>query len=260
VHIVKPRLSPTRPSPAQNHLLAAFPPEVYERLLPHLELVPLSLGSAIHEPRDAQAYAHFPIDGVVSLIYLMEDGSAAEFAIVGHEGVVGTSLFMGGGSTPSRAIVTSAGNAYRLRASVLNAEFERGGEIQHLMLRFTQARITQTAQTVLCTRYHEVKQQLCRWLLMTLDRVHSNEIAMTQELIASMLGVRREGVTEAAGKLQAAGLIHYRRGHISVLDRRKLEENVCECYAVVKKEYDRLLPEVLGHSAGRRSAGSSAAY
>lgn len=256
MQIVKSRLPPpARQSSVQNHLLAALPPEFYERLLPHLEPVLLPLGLAIYESGDAQQYVYFPTDSIVSLLYAIENGSSAEIAVVGHEGLIGTALFMGGGSALSRAVVTSAGNAYRLRASMLKAEFERGGELQHLLLCFTQARITQTAQTAICNRYHAVEQQLCRLLLLSLDRLPSNELVMTQELIASMLGVRREGVTQAAGKLQEAGLIHYSRGHITVLDRPKLERRVCECYAVVKKEYGRLLPEVLGRSVERRSDG-----
>ena len=234
----------TPQSPRNNHLLAALAPADYQRLLPHLELIPLPLASALYESGDAQGYVYFPTDSIVSLLYVMEDGAAAEIAIVGNEGLVGIALFMGGETTPSRAVVQSAGYAYRLRAGVLKAEFGLGGDLQHLLLRYTQALITQMAQTAVCNRHHAVEQQLCRWLLLSLDRLPSNELAMTQELIANMLGVRREGVTEAAGLLQAAGMIHYRRGRITVLDRPKLEARVCECYAVVKREYGRLLPPI----------------
>ncbi|OGA15562.1 MAG: Crp/Fnr family transcriptional regulator [Betaproteobacteria bacterium RIFCSPLOWO2_12_FULL_63_13] len=234
----------TPQSPQNNHLLAALAPADYQRLLPHLELIPLPLASALYESGDAQGYVYFPTDSIVSLLYVMEDGAAAEIAIVGNEGLVGIALFMGGETTPSRAVVQSAGYAYRLRAGVLKAEFGLGGDLQHLLLRYTQALITQMAQTAVCNRHHAVEQQLCRWLLLSLDRLPSNELAMTQELIANMLGVRREGVTEAAGLLQAAGMIHYRRGRITVLDRPKLEARVCECYAVVKREYGRLLPPI----------------
>jgi CRP-like cAMP-binding protein len=231
-------------SPLQNYLLAALPTADYERLLPHLELVPLPLEWAVYEAGDAQGYVFFPTSSIVSLLYVMEDGSSAEIAVVGNEGVVGIALFMGGESTPSRAVVQSAGYGYRLRASVLKTEFGQGGDLQHLLLRYTQALITQMAQTAVCNRHHAVEKQLCRWLLLSLDRLSSNELSMTQELIANMLGVRREGVTEAARKLQAEELIHYSRGKITVLDRPKLEARVCECYAVVKREYDRLLPQI----------------
>jgi CRP-like cAMP-binding protein len=233
-----------RPTPRQNCLLAALSAEDFKRLLPHLEHVPLPLGWALYESGTEQGYVYFPTNSIVSLLYVMEDGSSAEIAIVGREGVVGIALFMGGETTPSRAVVQSAGFGYRLRAGVLKGEFERGGPLQHVLLRYTQALITQMAQTAVCNRHHAVEQQLCRWLLLSLDRLPSNELTMTQELIANMLGVRREGVTEAAGHLQTAGLIHYSRGKITVLDRAKLEARVCECYAVVKREYDRLLPEV----------------
>jgi len=229
--------------PNQNHLLAALPEADYQRLLPDLELVPLPLGWAVYESGGAQGYLYFPTTSIVSLLYVMENGSSAEIAVTGMDGLVGIALFMGGESTPSRAVVQSAGYGYRLKASVLKREFALGGELQHLALRYTQALITQMAQTAVCNRHHTVEQQLCRWLLLSLDRLPSNELAMTQELIANMLGVRREGVTEAAGHLQAAGVIHYSRGHITVLDRPKLEARVCECYGVVKKEMDRLLPE-----------------
>jgi CRP-like cAMP-binding protein len=224
----------------QNQLLAALPAADYERLQPHLELVPLKLGAALYESGSAQGYVYFPTDSIVSLLYVMEDGSSAEIAVVGREGVVGIALFMGGETTPSRAVVQSAGGAYRLAASFLKAEFERGGPMQYLLLRYTQSLITQMAQTAVCNRHHSVEQQLCRWLLLSLDRLPTNELSMTQQLIANMLGVRREGVTEAAGRLQAEGLINYSRGRITVLDRRKLEARVCECYAVVRRETDRL--------------------
>lgn len=230
-------------TPKQNHLLGALPEADYQRLLPNLEHVPLELGWALYESGGEQGYVYFPTASIVSLLYVMEDGSSAEIAVVGNEGVVGIALFMGGESTPSRAVVQSAGYAYRLRGSALKTEFERGGRLQALLLRYTQALITQMAQTAVCNRHHSVEQQLCRWLLLSLDRLPSNELTMTQELIANMLGVRREGVTEAAGKLQADKLIHYSRGHITVLDRPRMEKRVCECYAVVKKEMDRLLPE-----------------
>jgi CRP-like cAMP-binding protein len=227
--------------PRQNHLLAALPEADYERLLPQLEPVALPLGWALYESGSPQEYVFFPTDSIVSLLYVMQDGSSAEIAVAGNEGVVGISLFMGGETTPSRAVVQSAGHGYRLRASVLKTEFAQGGDLQHLLLRYTQALITQMAQTAVCNRHHTVEQQLCRWLLLSLDRLPTNQLSMTQELIANMLGVRREGVTEAAGKLQAEGLIHYSRGKITVLDRPKLEARVCECYAVVKRESDRLL-------------------
>ena len=235
--------------PRQNQLLAALPAADYERLLPQLEPVQLELGRALYESGSHQGYVYFPTTSIVSLLYVMEDGASAEIAIVGNEGVVGIALFMGGETTPSRAVVQGAGHGYRLRASVLTSEFSQGGELQHLLLRYTQALITQMAQTAVCNRHHAVEKQLCRWLLLSLDRLPSNELIMTQELIANMLGVRREGVTEAAGHLQTAGLIHYSRGRITVLDRPKLEARVCECYAVVKREYERLLPHIAATSA-----------
>ena len=246
----KIRLQSSRPPTAkQNHLLSALPAAEYERLLPHLDLVPLPLGWALYEAGSAQGYVYFPVNSIVSLLYVMEDGSSAEIAIVGNEGVVGIALFMGGETTPSRAVVQSAGFGYRVKGRIVKSEFHRGGELQHLLLRYTQALITQMAQTAVCNRHHSVEQQLCRWLLLSLDRLPSNELTMTQELIANMLGVRREGVTEAAGHLQTAGLIHYSRGKITVLDRAKLEARVCECYAVVKRESDRLLsPDVTVNS------------
>lgn len=227
--------------PAKNLLLAALPEADLARLQPHLEPVVLRLGWAIYESGDRPAHVYFPTEGIVSLLYVMENGASAEIAVTGNEGLIGISLFMGGGSTPSRAIVQSAGHAYRLGAEILKPEFERGGDLQHLLLRFTQALITQMAQTAVCNRHHAVEQQLCRWLLLSLDRLSTSEIRMTQELIANMLGVRREGVTEAAGRLQEAGLIRYHRGQIEVLDRPGLERRVCECYEVVKRESDRLL-------------------
>jgi len=229
-------------SPKQNHLLDALPAADYARLLPHLELVPMPLGWAVYEAGGQMRYLYFPTTSIVSLLYVLENGASAEIAITGNEGLVGISLFMGGESTPSRAVVQSKGNGYRLRASVLKTEFALGGHLQYLALRYTQALITQMAQTAVCNRHHTLDQQLCRWLLLSLDRLPGNELLMTQELISNMLGVRREGVTAAAGKLQADGLVKYSRGHIVVLDRPKLEKRVCECYAVVKKEFDRLLP------------------
>jgi CRP-like cAMP-binding protein len=233
---------PNPNTPKQNHLLAALPAEDYARLLPDLELIPMPLGWAVYESGGRMSYVYFPTTSIVSLLYVMVNGASAEIAITGNCGLVGISLFMGGESTPSRAVVQSAGNGYRLKASALKSEFALGGHLQHLALRYTQALITQMARTAVCNRHHSLDQQLCRWLLLTLDRLPGNELVMTQELIANMLGVRREGVTEAAGELQASGLIHYSRGHIKLLDRAGLEKRVCECYAVVKKEYDRLLP------------------
>jgi CRP-like cAMP-binding protein len=229
-------------TPKQNHLLAALPAADYARLLPDLELTPMPLGWAVYESGGHLGYVYFPTTSIVSLLYVMESGASAEIAISGNEGLVGISLFMGGESTPSRAVVQSAGHGYRLKASVLKKEFALGGTLQYLALRYTQALITQMAQTAVCNRHHSLDQQLCRWLLLSLDRMETNDLVMTQELIANMLGVRREGVTEAAGHLQEAGLIQYSRGHIKVLDRAKLEKRVCECYAVVKKEFNRLLP------------------
>ena len=230
-------------TPQDNQLLAVLPKDDLADLARFLEPVPLALGMAMYESGGRQKYVYFPTSGIVSLLYVLADGSSAEIAVTGREGVVGISLFMGGETTPSRAVVQSAGEAYRLNAATLKRAFERGGALQHLLLRFTQALITQMAQTAVCNRHHSVDQQLCRWLLLSLDRLPTSELVMTQELIANMLGVRREGVTEAARKLQAEGLIDYRRGRIVVLDRRGLEARVCECYSVVKREYDRLLPE-----------------
>jgi CRP-like cAMP-binding protein len=228
--------------PRQNHLLAALSPEVQDRLFPHIEPVALPLGKVLYESGDALRHVYFPTDSIVSLLYVMENGASAEISVVGNEGLIGVALFMGGESTPSRAIVQSAGSAYRLLGQRLKDEFNRHGELLQLMLRYTQSLITQMAQTAVCNRHHSIDQQLCRWLLLSLDRLPSNRLVMTQELIANMLGVRREGVTTAAGKLERAGVIKYTRGHITVLDRPKLEHLCCECYAVVKKETDRLLP------------------
>ena len=229
-------------NPKQNHLLAALPAPDYARLLPDLEPIAMPLGWVVYESGGHIGYVYFPTTSIVSLLYVIESGASAEIAIAGNEGLVGISLFMGGDSTPSRAVVQSAGEGFRVKASVLKKEFALGGDLQHLALRYTQALITQMAQTAVCNRHHTLDQQLCRWLLLSLDRLPGNELRMTQELIANMLGVRREGVTVAAGDLQAAGLIHYSRGHIIILDRAGLEQRVCECYAVVKKEFDRLLP------------------
>jgi CRP-like cAMP-binding protein len=231
--------------PRQNHLLAALPADEYARLVPHLELVPMPLSEVLYEPGIQMRQVYFPINSIVSLLYVMENGASAEIAVVGNEGIVGVSLFMGGETTPSRAVVQSAGHAYRLKGQVLKDEFYRAGPMQRLLLRYTQALLTQMAQTAVCNRHHSLDQQLCRWLLLSLDRLPSNELIMTQELIANMLGVRREGVTEAAGHVQKAGLIEYHRGRITVLDRPGLEARSCECYAVVKKEFDRLLPEAI---------------
>ena len=228
--------------PRQNQLLAALPDDEWQRWQPHLELAQLPLGTVLYESGGTLKNVYFPTTAIVSLLYVMENGDHAEIAVVGKEGLIGVSLFMGGGSTPSRAVVQSAGTGFRLNAVVMKEGFERGGPVMHLLLRYTQALITQMAQTAVCNRHHTLDQQLCRWLLLSLDRLSGNELTMTQELIANMLGVRREGVTEAAMNLQKAGLIRYSRGRISVLDRPGLERRSCECYAVVKKEYDRLLP------------------
>ncbi|MBU1285997.1 MAG: Crp/Fnr family transcriptional regulator [Gammaproteobacteria bacterium] len=230
------------PRPQQNHLLATLPDEVLERLLPHLELVDMPLGMVLYESGDTLRHVYFPTDSIVSLLYVMESGASAEISVVGNDGVIGVALFMGGESTTSRAIVQSAGSAYRVLGKRFKEEFNRHGEMLHLMLRYSQALITQMAQTAVCNRHHSIDQQLCRWLLLSLDRLSGSELAMTQELIANMLGVRREGVTEAAGKLHRLGVIDYSRGLITVLDREKLERLSCECYAVVKRETDRLLP------------------
>lgn len=237
--------SPHRPN--QNQLLAALPAAEFESLAAHLEWVPLSLGEVLYEPGGQLQHAYFPTTAIVSLHYVMASGASAESAGVGNEGVVGIALFMGGNTTPSSAVVQTAGHAYRLERNTLLQEFNRASTMQRLLLRYTQALITQMMQAAACNRYHSIEQQLCRWLLLTLDRLPSNELVMTQELVASMLGVRREGITEAAGKLQRAGLISYRRGHIEVLDRGGLETHACECYAVVKQELSRLLPDVRDH-------------
>jgi CRP-like cAMP-binding protein len=231
-------------NPSQNHLLAALPAEEFGRLAARLELVSMPLGEVLYEPGGQLQHAHFPTTAIVSLHYVTESGASAEIAGVGNEGVVGISLFMGGNTTPSSAVVQTAGYAYRLERRLLMQEFNRAGLTQRLMLRYTQALITQMFQTAACNRHHSVEQQLCRWLLVTLDRVPSGQLVMTQELVASMLGVRREGITEAAGRLQHAGFIRYRRGHISVIERSGLETRACECYAVVKKELGRLLSDV----------------
>ncbi len=226
----------------QNQLLAALPDAELERWLPYLEHVDLPLGKVLYESGTRLSYVYFPTTAIVSLLYLMEDGASAEIAVVGFEGLVGISLFMGGESTTSRAVVQSAGNGLHLNSHQMMLEFNRAGPVLHLLLRYTQALISQMTQTAVCNRHHSLDQQLCRWLLLSLDRLHGIELVMTQELIANMLGVRREGVTEAAGNLQDGGLIRYQRGRITVLDRAGLEQRTCECYAVVKQEYDRLLP------------------
>jgi CRP-like cAMP-binding protein len=244
-------VEPTKPpkiKPKDNYLLAALPAEVFDRLVPDLMPVAMPLGKVIYESGSQLEHVYFPTPScIVSMLYVMEDGSSAEIAVVGDEGMVGIALFMGGGTTPSRALVQSAGQAFRLPGDALKREFERHTGFQHLLLRYTQALITQMSQTAVCNRHHSVDQQLCRWLLLSLDRLPTNDLTMTQELIANMLGVRREGVTDAAGKLQALGLISYKRGRITVLDRAGLEAQVCECYEVVKKEYDRLLPAQTAH-------------
>lgn len=228
----------------QNRLLATLPEAELARWFKELEFVDMPLGYVVHESGSLPNHVYFPTTSIVSLLYVMENGASAEIAVVGHEGLVGVSLIMGGGTTPSRAVVQSAGEGYRLKASVMKVEFEQAGPVMHLLLRYTQALITQMAQTAVCNRHHSLDQQLCRWLLLSLDRLRGNQLVMTQELIANMLGVRREGVTECALKLQRAGLISYTRGRITVLDRPGLERRTCECYSVVKKEYDRLLPNV----------------
>ncbi|MEJ7669988.1 MAG: Crp/Fnr family transcriptional regulator [Casimicrobiaceae bacterium] len=240
-----------------NLLLAALPEVDLRRLAPQLEVVQLALGESIYEADRSLKHLYFPMTAVISLLYVMHDGASAEIAVAGREGVVGVSLFMGGDTTPSRAIVQSAGEALLLKANVLKEEFRRGGELQRLLLRYTQALITQMSQTAVCNRHHSVEQQLCRWLLLSVDRLDTNQLTMTQQLIADMLGVRREGVTEAAGKLQAKGSIEYRRGRITVRDRGSLERCVCECYQVVKKEYDRLLGPQAAASVSTSSASTS---
>src|SRR5580765_2250852 len=232
----------TAHDPRQNHLLAALSAGALERVLPHLRLVEMPLGKVLYEPGDLLSHVYFPTDCIVSLLYVLTDGSSAEISVVGNDGVIGIALFMGGETTPSRALVQSGGHAYELHGQLLKNEFHRDGPMQLLLLRYTQALITQMAQTAVCNRHHSVDQQLCRWLLLSLDRLSGNRLTMTQELIANMLGVRREGVTEAAGKLQKLGVIKYQRGQITVMDRPRLEQLCCECYAVVRKESDRLLP------------------
>ena len=233
-------------NPKQNHLLDALLKAEYDRLSPNLEHVKLDLGDVMYEPCGLLKYVYFPTTSIISLLFVMENGASAEIAVVGNEGVLGISLFMGGETTSSRAVIQSAGYAYRLKVQLLKDEFNRGGPVQRLLLRYTQALITQMAQTAVCNRHHSIEQQLCRWLLLSLDRLASDELSMTQELIANMLGVRREGVTEAAGKLQREGIIIYTRGRITVLDRQRLEKRSCECYQVVKTEFDRLLPALHG--------------
>ena len=230
--------------PTQNHLLAALPKVDYDSLVAHLELVAMPLGQGLYDSGAEQKYIYFPTTSIVSILQVLENGATAEIAVAGNEGVIGVSLFMGGETTTGRAVVQSAGFGYRLKAQHLKSEFNRGGPLMHLLLRYTQSLITQMSQTAVCNRHHSVEQQLCRWLLLSLDRLQTNALLMTQELIANMLGVRREGVTEAAGKLQRAGLIKYSRGHIEVLDRPGLEKSACECYGVVKLEFDRLMNEI----------------
>ena len=235
---------PVAPTPEMNRLLAVLPAADRERLYPHLEPVSMALGDVVYESGSLQEYVYFPTTSIVSLLYVMADGASAEIAVVGNDGMVGIALFMGGETTPSRAVVQSAGSAFRLSGHVLKREFTRGGALQHLLLRYTQALLTQMAQTAVCNRHHSIDQQLCRWLLLSHDRLSSNTLIMTQELIANMLGVRREGVTEAAGALQDAGLIRYSRGRITIVDRPGLERRSCECYDVVRRESDRLLPDM----------------
>jgi CRP-like cAMP-binding protein len=232
------------PHPLQNHLLAALQPEVQQRMMPYLEPMSLSLGKVVYESGDTVRHVYFPTNSIISLLYVLESGASAEISVVGNEGLVGIAMFMGGESTPSRAIVQSGGVAYRMPGQRLKDEFNRHSDLHQLLLRYTQSLITQMAQTAVCNRHHSIDQQLCRWLLLSLDRLLGNELTMTQELIANMLGVRREGVTEAAGKLQKLGVIDYNRGKITVLDRARLETLTCECYEVVKRESDRLLPYV----------------
>ena len=242
-----------KPHPLQNHLLAALGPEEQQRVLPHLELMTLPLGKVVYESGDTVRHVYFPTNSIVSLLYVLESGASAEISVVGNEGLVGIAMFMGGESTPSRAIVQSGGYAYKMTGQRLKDEFHRHGDLHRLLLRYTQSLITQMAQTAVCNRHHSIDQQLCRWLLLSLDRLLTDELTMTQELIANMLGVRREGVTEAAGKLQKLGVIDYNRGRIKVLDRPRLETLSCECYAVVKRESDRLLPYLPQAQAQARS-------
>jgi CRP-like cAMP-binding protein len=232
-------------NPRENHLLASLPAKEFARWMPNLEAVEMALGQVLYESGGTLEHVYFPTSAIVSLLFVLENGGSAEIAVVGFEGIVGISLFMGGTTTPSRAVVQSAGSGFRLKAALMMEGFNLGGPVLHLFLRYTQALITQMSQTAVCNRHHSLDQQLCRWLLLSLDRLRSSELVMTQELIANMLGVRREGVTEAAGRLDKAGIISYRRGRITVLDRPRLEERTCECYSVVKREYDRLLPEKL---------------
>ncbi len=238
-----PSPTPAHEGPKQNHLLAVLPEALQERLFPHLTLVHLPLGEALYESGGSLTHVYFPTTAIVSLLYVMESGSSAEIAVVGKEGLVGVAILLGGGTMPNRAVVQSEGQAYRMESELFKEEFNHSAPLHRLSLRYTLALLTQTAQTAACNRHHTVDQQLCRWLLLSLDRLPANELTMTQELIANMLGVRREGVTEAAGRLQRAGLIHYSRGHIKMLDRPGLEARVCECYEVVKQEFDRLLPD-----------------
>ena len=247
------------PSPQQNHLLASLGAEIQSRLFPHLELVSLSLGQILYRSGEPSHYVYFPTDSIVSLLYVMENGAAAEISVVGNEGLIGVAVLMGGESTPNQAIVESAGSAYRLQRQLFKNEFDRGGEMQVLLLRYTQSMLTQMAQTAVCNRHHSIDQQLCRWLLLCLDRLPSNQLTMTQEFIATMLGVQRAGVTAAASKLQKLGVIEYHRGRITVLDRPKLEKLSCECYAVVKKETDRLLPYPPRQSISTSSVQDSSA-
>ena len=239
-------------SPKENHLLGALPDSTFQVLLPNLEAVAMPLGQVMYESGSTMTHAYFPTTSIVSLLYVMESGASAEIGVVGNEGVVGISLFMGGGSTPSRAVVQSAGHGFRLQSRIVKDQFDGAGPLMHLFLRYTQALITQMSQTAACNRHHSLDQQLCRWLLLSLDRLPGRNLIMTQELIANMLGVRREGVTEAALKLQRSGLIRYTRGHIEVLDRPRLQERSCECYQVVKTEYDRLLPVLKVASVSKR--------
>jgi CRP-like cAMP-binding protein len=232
------------PDPRQNWLLAALADAEWERFAPHLQPATLPLGAVLYEPGSTPSHVFFPTTAIVSLLYVMEDGSSAEIAVVGNEGLVGISLFMGGHSTSSQAVVQAAGEGFRLEARTMLQEFNRSGAVMHLLLRYTQALITQMAQTSVCNRHHSLDQQLCRWLLLTLDRLRSNELVMTQDLLSNILGVRRASISDAAGRLQKDGLIRYERGRITVLDRPGLERRSCECYAVVKKEYDRLLPDI----------------
>ena len=230
---------------SENTLLSVLPSSIREHWLPHLESVEMRLGEVVYEPGATLSHVYFPTTAIVSLLYVLENGESAEIAVVGYEGIVGVSLFMGGKSAPSRAVVQSGGQGFRLRAAILQEQFDQAGPVLHLLLRYTQALLTQMGQTAVCNRHHSLDQQLCRWLLLSLDRLQGDVLVMTQELIANMLGVRREGVTECAVRLQRAGLIRYSRGRISVLDRPGLEKRTCECYAVVKREYDRLLPSIL---------------